>query len=605
MPRIPTSLLRKAYAIDPLLPRLLPPCRDLRAAQNELRWLREHVVNVAQTRSAKGSHVSKGAFLRDLVQQRALGKPLQYLLGTEYFGDLEISCRPGVLIPRQDTATSVQRLVHLIRDAQNLPSELRVLDLCTGTGCIPLLFHHEFYATRDDIDLRALGIDISKKSLQLAIHNHKRVRRNKSWVEKGSIAYTRADVLANPFADVVGNRLSVSTALRYARLPHLWDILISNPPYISPSGYWKTTTRSVRGFEPKLALVPPPKAGNDDAQQGDAFYQPILNIASEVEAKIVLLEVADLDQALRVARAAKTLRLFDGIEIWREQPDEPHGPSLETAEFPVLGQGNARSVICWRGTGAAWLGKRERANAYEDVAFPDTSLDAHFRLDPVGLPQGDQLRPYWVKQLNQQQRAERHNAWRDNEHQSLGESTEAETAGEARKAGPGAVAGGSSQTDLAKKKISKALKKPGSQLTDSHGREETQADRTTSAQKTNKTGRRSRRLNKAQLERLVQDYLAGRKVTAIAGELKCTRRTVYNHLHNWSIFQVQKVPLTEEQRMGIVRRWQDGWGWQAIKDEFKCSVSTVGRTINDFHRRESIERTHRRKRSKSLGHKGK
>jgi methylase of polypeptide subunit release factors len=100
MPRIPTSALRKAYAIDPLLARLLPPCRSLDAAQNELRWLREHVDGVADARHARRDAVSKSAFLRDLVRQRALGTPLQYLLGTEYFGDLEISCRRGVLIPR-------------------------------------------------------------------------------------------------------------------------------------------------------------------------------------------------------------------------------------------------------------------------------------------------------------------------------------------------------------------------------------------------------------------------------------------------------------------------------------------------------------------------
>lgn len=100
MPRISTAALRKAYAIDPLLPRLLPPCRDLRAAQNELRWLRDHVNRVAEARRAQGDVVSKSAFLRDLVRQRTRGRPLQYLLGTEFFGDLEIRCRPGVLIPR-------------------------------------------------------------------------------------------------------------------------------------------------------------------------------------------------------------------------------------------------------------------------------------------------------------------------------------------------------------------------------------------------------------------------------------------------------------------------------------------------------------------------
>lgn len=100
MPRIPTALLRKARTIDPLLPALLAPCRDLHTAQNELRWLREHVEVVAKARRAKGDTLAKSALLGQLVRERARGRPLQYLLGTEFFGDLEIKCRPGVLIPR-------------------------------------------------------------------------------------------------------------------------------------------------------------------------------------------------------------------------------------------------------------------------------------------------------------------------------------------------------------------------------------------------------------------------------------------------------------------------------------------------------------------------
>lgn len=100
MPRIPTALLRKARTINSLLPALLAPCRDLHAAQNELRWLSEHVEKVAKARRARGDTLAKSAFLGQLVRERAKGKPLQYLLGTEYFGDLEIECRPGVLIPR-------------------------------------------------------------------------------------------------------------------------------------------------------------------------------------------------------------------------------------------------------------------------------------------------------------------------------------------------------------------------------------------------------------------------------------------------------------------------------------------------------------------------
>jgi methylase of polypeptide subunit release factors len=100
MPRIPTALLRKARTIDPFLPALLAPCRDLHTAQNELRWLREHVEKVAKARRAKGDKLAKGALLGQLVRERARGKPLQYILGSEYFGDLEIRCAPGVLIPR-------------------------------------------------------------------------------------------------------------------------------------------------------------------------------------------------------------------------------------------------------------------------------------------------------------------------------------------------------------------------------------------------------------------------------------------------------------------------------------------------------------------------
>lgn len=95
MPRLAPALLRKASAINPLLPRLLLTCRDLGAARNELRWLDEHAASV--TRADGRNH---DTLLKQYVRRRAKGEPLQYILGTEYFGDLEIQCRPGVLIPR-------------------------------------------------------------------------------------------------------------------------------------------------------------------------------------------------------------------------------------------------------------------------------------------------------------------------------------------------------------------------------------------------------------------------------------------------------------------------------------------------------------------------
>ncbi|KAH8712199.1 S-adenosyl-L-methionine-dependent methyltransferase [Phaeosphaeriaceae sp. PMI808] len=357
MPRISPSLLRRARTIDCLLPALLGPCRDLHTAHSELRWLREHVERVAEARVAQGHVFAKGALLRQLVKQRASGKPLQYILGTEYFGHLELRCRPGVLIPRQDTAASVAQLAHLLHNGHALPPELRLLDLCTGSGCIPLLFRHELYAANGHVNLRSLGVDVSDKALQLANYNMKRTDKSTSHSDRGHLEFIKADVLMDPIAKWVKGPLPFMTALKFHEQMLFWDILISNPPYISPSSYWKTTTRSVRGYEPKLALVPPECTKHGDAEQGDMFYPRLLCIAQDIEAKIVLLEVADLDQALRVAQLARTLGIYDGIEIWRESPNSRTNENLEEQGISVIGEGNARSVLCWRGVGSVWLGK--------------------------------------------------------------------------------------------------------------------------------------------------------------------------------------------------------------------------------------------------------
>ena len=262
---------------------------------------------------------------------------------------------------RPETAASVSHLTRLIREARNLPTELRVLDLCTGTGCIPLLFHHEFYSARSDIELRLVGIDISTKALRLANRNLQLLRCDRKYVHKGTTEFIMANVLLDPFADHTrkpDDPLPLKPALILSRMPAFWDILISNPPYISPSAFRMTTARSVRGFEPRLALVPPNKAGRGDTEQGDAFYPILLAAAREMEVKVVLLEVADLDQALRVAHMARNMQIFEGIEIWRDQPDQPDDSGPGTSHnFPLIGQGNGRSVLCWRGRGGSWLGK--------------------------------------------------------------------------------------------------------------------------------------------------------------------------------------------------------------------------------------------------------
>lgn len=98
MPRLPHSLLLRARSISPLLPLLLRTCRTLFSARNELRWLVEHALSIT------GEDIERPEKARSLLLQlclkRSRGVPLQYLLGSQPFGELDILCRPGVLIPR-------------------------------------------------------------------------------------------------------------------------------------------------------------------------------------------------------------------------------------------------------------------------------------------------------------------------------------------------------------------------------------------------------------------------------------------------------------------------------------------------------------------------
>lgn len=98
MPRLPTSLLLRAYQENPLLPLLLKECRSLESARNELRWLRERALR--DTRQATRTRAGWRTRLRAMCHKRSQGMPLQYILGDQPFGDLEILCRRGVLIPR-------------------------------------------------------------------------------------------------------------------------------------------------------------------------------------------------------------------------------------------------------------------------------------------------------------------------------------------------------------------------------------------------------------------------------------------------------------------------------------------------------------------------
>ena len=401
---------------NPLVPILLRECRDTRSAENELRWLTEHAIALQSSSHAPVETLRRSdavfapgwrTTLHELVRRRARGEPLQYILGTQPFGDLEILCQKGVLIPRPGTEAYTAKLAGLVRDSRREETaarrqKLRILDLCTGSGCISLLLHSHLRPPNTEeaiakdglshsclsLDLEILGIDISETALRLAKHNllYNLEHGNLHSTAKNDISFVRANVLVEPIRTVAGQQDSppdsehqVSDADLGVEVPSTcqilhgedhgknWDILIANPPYISPRKFEPggTTARSVRRWEPQLALVPRPLASffwpnvkrsehSIQLERGDEFYPTLLELARSVDAKAVVLEVGDDGQALRVRQMAT--QFFTGesdiaVEVWRDDGAVNTPASDRNCNIPAS---ECRAVVVWRSSWAKW-----------------------------------------------------------------------------------------------------------------------------------------------------------------------------------------------------------------------------------------------------------
>ena len=168
------------------------------------------------------------------VTRLRAGEPLAYVLGEWEFYGLKIQVSPDVLIPRDDTCAVVQLA---ISQALFLPESPRILDLCTGSGCIGLAI-----ASRVK-DARVTLADISKEALAMAKKN---AAANKL---SSPVTCIQADAL-KPAAPFLGK----------------FDMIVSNPPYIT-SWEMEQLPDSVANYEPHLALF-----GGED---GLDFYRAI------------------------------------------------------------------------------------------------------------------------------------------------------------------------------------------------------------------------------------------------------------------------------------------------------------------------------------------
>ncbi len=177
-----------------------------------------------------------GRDMEAAVQRILDGEPLAYILGEWSFYGLNLYVNKHVLIPRDDTC-AVTRLA--IKQGLFLEQDPRILDLCTGSGCIGLA------VARRVKDARVTLADISPEALAVAKRNVQRLNLS------ARVCCVQADAL-QPAESFLGE----------------FDMIISNPPYIT-TGEMEELPGSVKDFEPHLALH-----GGDD---GLLFYRAIIN----------------------------------------------------------------------------------------------------------------------------------------------------------------------------------------------------------------------------------------------------------------------------------------------------------------------------------------
>ncbi|RPB20770.1 hypothetical protein L211DRAFT_491886 [Terfezia boudieri ATCC MYA-4762] len=103
MPRLSPSLLQKLTRThSPLLPIILRETRDVRSAENELRWMKEHIEKLVPNTGEVVRRKRNQLLRRFCVRRGVWAEPLQYILGNEYFGPsgVEVRVERGVLVPR-------------------------------------------------------------------------------------------------------------------------------------------------------------------------------------------------------------------------------------------------------------------------------------------------------------------------------------------------------------------------------------------------------------------------------------------------------------------------------------------------------------------------
>ncbi len=172
--------------------------------------------------------------LREWVQRRKNREPIQYIVGKAGFYNLIFNVTPDVFIPRPES----ERLVEVLLETVDRKSIISIIDIGTGSGCLALALGQELP------DVTITGIDNSAKAIEIA-------KLNAETLKIKNVNFLQIDLFKN-------------------KIEGKYDIIISNPPYISKKEI-ESLMPEIKNFEPHSALT--------DSANGLTFYDKISEIS--------------------------------------------------------------------------------------------------------------------------------------------------------------------------------------------------------------------------------------------------------------------------------------------------------------------------------------
>lgn len=208
--------------------------------------------------------------LNEAIKRLENGEPVQYIVGNVDFYGYQFEVNNNVLIPRFETEELVEKTIKIIKKRFN--KDLDIVDLGTGSGCIAITLKKELNANIDAVDISESALEVAKKN---AINNN------------ASINFYLGDMLKP--------------------LSKKYDVIISNPPYISKK---EEIMEIVKNNEPHIALY----ADND----GLFFYEDILKKAKNYlkDDYLIAFEIGET-QGLKIKDIA--LKYFPNSEVMIEK----------------------------------------------------------------------------------------------------------------------------------------------------------------------------------------------------------------------------------------------------------------------------------------------